>query len=87
MKVEPSRPPKGICFSARPPTQKSILPRPVLVNPSVSLVRAVVLAQVPVLKRKSIRSLGAPVPPRTMAIAASRLPWRVVASVMVEWVP
>ncbi|MCY1557179.1 hypothetical protein D9M68_940080 [compost metagenome] len=76
MKVEPSMPPKGVTFSARPPIQKSTRFRPVSTP-----------AQVPVPLRKSRRSAGAVAPPRTIAVAAARLPARVVAPVISPWVP
>ncbi|MCY1461636.1 hypothetical protein D9M71_793130 [compost metagenome] len=81
MKVEPSRPPKGICFSARPPIQKSTVSRPVMVAPLAPL------AQAPVLCRKSRRSTGSPMPPSTSRLAAARLAAMVVAPVMLAWVP
>ncbi|MCY1498844.1 hypothetical protein D9M68_328410 [compost metagenome] len=74
-------PPKGIFSSARPPIQKSTRSRPVVVTPLAPL------AQVPVLCRKSTRSAGSPAPPSTSRVAAARLAARVVALVMLPWVP
>ncbi|MDT4882271.1 hypothetical protein FQZ97_1182080 [compost metagenome] len=81
MKVEPSMPPNGMICSARPPIHRSILSTPVIVTPLA------LFAQAPVLLRKSRRSDGALPPPNTMAMAASRLASRVVAEVMLVWVP
>ncbi|MNF02108.1 hypothetical protein D3C80_2012120 [compost metagenome] len=52
-----------------------------------SLPGRVTFAQVPLLLRKSRRSAGAPSPPNTRAMAASRFSSSVVAPVMVLWVP
>ncbi|MNX77390.1 hypothetical protein D3C86_1089310 [compost metagenome] len=74
-------PPNGIFSSARPPIQRSMLSRPVMVTPVGPL------AQAPVLLRKSSRSAGSPTPPNTRSEAAARFPSSVVALVMEACVP
>ncbi|MNP13214.1 hypothetical protein D3C76_1054840 [compost metagenome] len=88
-------PPNGAFASARPPIHRSMASTPVTVTalrssavPSTpSLPGRVTLAQAPLLLRKSMRSAGAPSPPNTRAMAAARFSSRVVALVMVLWVP
>ncbi|MNZ44330.1 hypothetical protein D3C78_619600 [compost metagenome] len=66
-------PPKGMFFSARPPIHRSMSLTPVS-------------AAGPLRKARRSASPITP-PPNTMSLAAARLASRVVAPVMLAWVP